>query len=108
MPFLRRAASRLPTPIEHRIQRLVSRQRCAAALQKQSETTLEQRLNPTNAMRGSTTGREFNGKWNAIELAANPGDDQPIDVTQRGAIAARRGALHEKLGGRIREHVRRG
>src|SRR3984957_6930593 len=61
-------------------------------------------------LRGSTypkgadaTGRELNGKCHSVKPAAAPGDDRRIDIAERGAIAARRRPLHEKLGSGIPE-----
>src|ERR1700761_745217 len=89
------------TPIEHCIQRLVPRQRGAAALPEQAEAVVEQLRNSTNPKGADATGRELNGKCDPVEPAAAPGYYRRIDIAQLGAIAARRGPLHEKLGSGI-------
>src|ERR1700689_4100559 len=50
------------TPIEHRVQGLVPRQRGAAALPEQAEAFVEQLRNSTNSKGADATGRPLNGK----------------------------------------------
>ena len=57
-------------------------------------------MNPKGA---NATGREFNGECDPVKPAADPGEDRRIDITQHGAIAARHGPFHEKLGSGIAE-----
>src|ERR1700738_317317 len=64
------------TPIEHRIQRLVARQRGATAAPEQAEVVVEQLRGSTNPKGADVTGSELNGKCDPVKPAADPGDDR--------------------------------
>jgi hypothetical protein len=74
---------------------------------EQAEAVVEQLRGSTNPKGADVTGRELNGKCHSVKPAAAPGDDRRIDIGQRGAMAARRRPLHEKLRSGIPERFRR-
>ena len=51
------------TPIEHRVQRFVQRQRGVTAAPEQAEAVVEQLRGVSNPKGDDATGRELNGKW---------------------------------------------
>jgi hypothetical protein len=69
---------------------------------------VEQLRGPMDAMRANAAGRKLDRQRNAIESAADPGDDQGFSVGQLCAIATRCGSFHEKLGSRVLECFRSG
>jgi hypothetical protein len=82
----------------------MSRQRGATAVPEQAEAVVEQIGGSTDPKGADTTGRELNGKCDPVKPAATPSHNRRIDITQCGAIAARRRPLHEKLGSGIAKH----
>jgi hypothetical protein len=96
------------TPVEHRVQGLMPRHRCTAAVPEQLETIVEQLRGPANPMGADATSRELNGERDSIKPMANPCDDRRIGIVQLGTIATRRGPLHEKLRGRMSKRFRGG
>src|ERR1700677_4863612 len=95
------------TPIEHRVQGLVPRQRRTATLPEQAEAIVKQLRGSTYPKGADATGRELNGKCHSVKPAAAPGDDRRIDIAQRRAIAARPRPPPEKLGRRVLERFPR-
>ena len=83
------------------------RQRSPAAAPEQAKAIVEQFTHSSNPERAGVAGCEFNGKRKSIEPAADRSDDRRINIVQHAAIAACRGALHEKLNSRILERFRR-
>src|SRR5215472_17002347 len=92
-------------PVEHRVQGLVSRHRSAAAVPEQAEAVVEQLGGSTNAEGADATGGKLNSQCHSVELAADPCQDRRIKIAQRCTIAARRGALHKKLGSGVSERL---
>jgi len=74
---------------------------------EQAEAVVEQLRGFTYPKGAHVTGCELNGKRNTVKPAAALGYDRRIDIGQRGAMAARRGPLHEKLGRGIAERFGR-
>ncbi len=92
-------------------ERLLARQRRAAAAGQQPEAVFERRLDAGRAHHPDPGGREFDGQRDAVETVDDPGDRGEF-VVARGEVgtgAVR--ALHEQLDARIpieRRHAPRG
>src|SRR5580700_6292303 len=95
-------------PVERCTESLMPGQRRAASAPDQLEILVEQRCSASNSIDSDAGGGQFKGEGNAIQSAADLGDDRRIGIRKLQRIAAIGDVLDEQLHGGVAKRLRRG
>ena len=95
----------LVAPVERRAQGLVARQRRAPAARQQPEAIVQERRQPAHAEGVDAGSRELDRERDAVQPAADLGDERRIGIAQLEAVEDRRRALDEQLHRREAERL---